>query len=114
GARRDQVEIEVLEEGSKGLFGLLGAKQARVRVRVKEGAADPAYAAVTAPAERAQTTGGAGRAVDVARDAVEGADGGLGREWEISCEFAVVEPPDKAAWLAGPPDEARVARSRVF
>lgn len=114
GARRDQVEIEVLEEGSKGLFGLLGAKQARVRVRVKEGAADPAYAAVTAPAERAQTTGEAGRAVDVARDAVEGADGGLDSEWEISGDFADEEAPEKAARPAGPPDEARVARAREF
>lgn len=31
-ARREDVEIEVLDEGSKGLFGLLGAKLARVRV----------------------------------------------------------------------------------
>lgn len=31
-ARREDVEVEVLDEGSKGLFGLLGAKQARVRV----------------------------------------------------------------------------------
>lgn len=31
-ASREDVEIEVLDEGAKGLFGLLGAKQARVRV----------------------------------------------------------------------------------
>jgi len=31
-ASREDVQIEVLEEGSKGFFGLLGAKQARVRV----------------------------------------------------------------------------------
>lgn len=34
-ARRDQVEIEVIEEGTKGLFGLLGARQAKVRVSLK-------------------------------------------------------------------------------
>lgn len=33
---RDQVEIEVLSEGAKGLFGLLGSRQARVLVTVKE------------------------------------------------------------------------------
>lgn len=30
--KREDVEVEVLEQGSKGLFGLLGARQARVRV----------------------------------------------------------------------------------
>lgn len=32
GADRNAVEVEVLEEGSKGFLGLIGAKQARVRV----------------------------------------------------------------------------------
>ncbi|MEW8959730.1 hypothetical protein MHLNE_26190 [Moorella humiferrea] len=32
GARRDEVEIYVLEEGSKGFLGLLGSRQARVKV----------------------------------------------------------------------------------
>lgn len=31
---RDDVNISVLEEGSKGLFGLLGSKQARVRLEI--------------------------------------------------------------------------------
>jgi len=31
-ATRDRVQIEVLDEGAKGLFGIIGAKQARVRV----------------------------------------------------------------------------------
>ncbi|MGB9839135.1 RNA-binding cell elongation regulator Jag/EloR [Thermovenabulum sp.] len=35
GAKREEVEITVLEEGSRGLFGIL-SKQARVRVRLKE------------------------------------------------------------------------------
>ena len=34
----EDVEVEVLEEPSKGLFGLLGSKMARVRVTVKEAA----------------------------------------------------------------------------
>jgi spoIIIJ-associated protein len=33
---RDQVEVEVLEEPTKGLFGILGGKPARVRVMKKD------------------------------------------------------------------------------
>jgi spoIIIJ-associated protein len=36
------VKVEVLDEGSKGIFGLLGNKEARVRVTVKESKADVA------------------------------------------------------------------------
>jgi len=36
GVSRDRCEVEVLEEGTKGFLGLLGAKPARVRVTVKE------------------------------------------------------------------------------
>jgi len=34
--KQDEVEIEVIEEPTKGLFGLLGARPARVRVKLKE------------------------------------------------------------------------------
>jgi spoIIIJ-associated protein len=34
-AEREQVNIEILESGSKGFLGLLGNKQARVRVEIK-------------------------------------------------------------------------------
>lgn len=36
GVGRDQVKVEVLGEGSRGLFGLIRAKQARVRVTLLE------------------------------------------------------------------------------
>lgn len=35
-AEREQVEIEVLDQPSKGIFGILGTKLARVRVTLKE------------------------------------------------------------------------------
>ena len=36
----DQAEVEVLEEGKKGFFGLFGGKDAKVRVTVKEAAVE--------------------------------------------------------------------------
>ena len=36
GVRADQAEVEVLEEPSRGLFGLIGSRDAQVRVTVKE------------------------------------------------------------------------------
>ena len=35
-AKRDEVEIKILEEGTKGLFGMEGLKRAKVKVRIKE------------------------------------------------------------------------------
>ena len=35
GARRDEVEIEILEEGKEGLFGMIGRRSARVLVTPK-------------------------------------------------------------------------------
>jgi spoIIIJ-associated protein len=37
---RDQIEYEVLEEPSKGLFGILGGKPAKILITVKEFAAE--------------------------------------------------------------------------
>jgi len=34
GVQRDDIEVKILDEGSSGLFGLVGAKPARVRLRV--------------------------------------------------------------------------------
>lgn len=36
GARREDVEIEVIEEGARGFLGIIGNKLARVRVKLKE------------------------------------------------------------------------------
>ncbi len=52
GLPRESVDIKILDEGNKGLFGL-GSRQARVRVIIKE-AAKPAPEVAAAPAEEAQ------------------------------------------------------------
>ena len=36
GVKRSQVTVEILSEEDKGLFGMEGAKQARVRVTLKK------------------------------------------------------------------------------
>ncbi len=50
GANRDDVEVEVVEEPSRGVFGL-GAREARVRLTVKPAPETPASPAIIAPAE---------------------------------------------------------------
>ena len=42
GVQRDNLEIEVLEEPVKGLFGLIGAKDAKIRATIKRSSADQA------------------------------------------------------------------------
>lgn len=42
GVTRDAVRVEVLDEGTKGLFGLLGGRMARVRLTVTDGEEHPA------------------------------------------------------------------------
>lgn len=46
-AERKGVQVEVLEEGNKGFFGIIGAKDARVRVTLKQTAANKAEAFLT-------------------------------------------------------------------
>lgn len=41
GVSLGDVSIDILDEGSKGLFGLIGGKPARVRLTVKDGAEEP-------------------------------------------------------------------------
>ena len=36
GVTREQIEVDVLEEGSRGLFGIIGGKQASISVTMKE------------------------------------------------------------------------------
>lgn len=43
GANRENVEVEVLEEPSKGLFGFIKVKPARVKVTLKEGPSEKAH-----------------------------------------------------------------------
>jgi len=47
GATRDQVEIEVLQEDSKGLLGIIGQAEAKVRVSLKPTASNRAVEALS-------------------------------------------------------------------
>ncbi|MDT8903354.1 RNA-binding cell elongation regulator Jag/EloR [Anaeroselena agilis] len=59
GVSRDQIEYEVLEEPSKGLFGFLGGKPARVRVNLLAGQSP---AAISEPQEKKELVSAAGKA----------------------------------------------------
>ncbi len=39
---RERVEVDILEQPSKGLFGIIGSKEAKVVLQVKPDAADEA------------------------------------------------------------------------
>ena len=55
GVSISDVTIDVLEEGSKGLFGLFGSRQAKVRLTLKETEADPLEALTAAKPARSAT-----------------------------------------------------------
>jgi len=44
---KDKVDVEIIEEGSKGLFNLIGSKPAKIRVIVKKNQIDDAKAFLT-------------------------------------------------------------------
>lgn len=46
-ASRDEVDIEILEEGNKGILGIIGSRDAKVRVTVKETKGDRAVSFLT-------------------------------------------------------------------
>jgi spoIIIJ-associated protein len=68
GVAREAVEIEVLDAGSRGLFGL-GSRQARVVLRLKTLAEISTKPAVTSAVKTRET--GDGQALNVARQVVE-------------------------------------------
>ncbi len=41
-ASKEDVEIEIIDKGVKGIFGLIGSKEAKVRVTIKESMAGKA------------------------------------------------------------------------
>lgn len=64
GLKRDDVEVEVLDEGARGLFGL-GARLARVRLTVKD---RPSSAPASRPAARAAPSARAQTAADAPQE----------------------------------------------
>ncbi|OUM92761.1 MAG: hypothetical protein BAA04_05180, partial [Firmicutes bacterium ZCTH02-B6] len=108
GANRDDVEVEILEEGSKGLFGLLGAKQAKVRVRLKDAGGLEAGAAGGGSERTGAVMAGAGG------DEEDGSNAAWEVDGDLTGDFAEEEVVEEDARPAGPPDETRVARAREF
>jgi len=50
---RNQVSVEILDEGSRGLFGIMGVKPAKVRIRLSQGmAADQAMKEESQPEQK--------------------------------------------------------------
>lgn len=86
GADRSAVEIEVLDEGSKGLLGIFGARQARVRVTLKS---EPAAVEDPAPELVEEEASVAAVATEVAEEAASSEPKRLTREeaLEKACEF---------------------------
>ncbi len=70
GPSRESVEIEVLDEGKSGLFGL-GGKEARVRLTLKEGTSDQTAPAAEKPEEILTESKTAGEEKDPGREAPE-------------------------------------------
>ena len=57
GVSLGDVSIDIIDEGSKGLFGLIGGKPARVRLTVKDGVEDTDFlSSLSLGGEEAQTT----------------------------------------------------------
>lgn len=55
GVSISDVTIDILDEGSKGLFGLFGSKMAKVRLTLKENDMDDLMAALTSPSKKKES-----------------------------------------------------------
>jgi spoIIIJ-associated protein len=96
GAKRDDVEVEILSRGSRGVFGI-GAEDARVVIRRLEKGAPSAPAPKAKPAPRpakaAQPAPVAPQPVDLEEEEVEEED------------FGVFVEPEDEEWVAEAPAE---------
>lgn len=78
GAERDAVAIEVLDEGSKGLFGLLGGRLARVQVSLKD---EPAVTSEERPSVAEATEAG------IVEDRVDNVELERAEAIQVACDF---------------------------
>ncbi len=92
----ESLEVEVLDEGSKGLFGL-GSRQARVRLTVRapatEGAAPAARQAGEAPAAEALSDDEDSDALRVARETVSELLQRMGYETRVTAQWGEPSQP---------------------
>lgn len=93
GLTRDEVEVEVLDEGSRGLFGL-GARQARVRLTVRTTAATAAAPEPT-PAPPAAAVVEEDETLRVARETVEELLQRMDLRARVEARWGTADGPDK-------------------
>ncbi len=92
GLTRDEVEVEVLDEGSRGLFGL-GARQARVRLTVRT-TAEPTATPRPAPAPPAEVSE-EDETLRVARETVEELLQRMDLRARVQARWGTADGPDK-------------------
>jgi spoIIIJ-associated protein len=104
GLTADAVRVEVLDAGSKGLFGF-GRTQVRVRLTVNEPAQEAALEAVPAPASESEAVAESAPVaeaqplhdplLDQAKDVVSKLLHLMGLEAQVSAHFAETDRPDR-------------------
>jgi spoIIIJ-associated protein len=94
GVSRDQLEVEVLDEGTRGLLGF-GNRQARVRLTLRETEPVRQVASLEAAEEEGQLEAGAGDALSVARAVVRELLQRMGIKARVDSAWGTSDDPDQ-------------------